>query len=364
MPNKEPPDAGPRTRSKELCISMGLRPLRVQSAPLDEPTGQSINRGSRSAGAARESHHIKFPAFLECSARISLSSQSQLAQHTHAEADSLQGSPMRGAELQNSPGGGVVEAPARAVAIAKCQNQVHEACCAADGCDDDEQSSSTCSECSGSQHHTPSCDGRDEAIAAWLADHGQVTLADVEEAVTPAKRFDPEPSSPSHGSLESWHGLDAAPPPPATAAGVSAAAGNAPAFPYIVQPFDQAHGGGPHGAVQALNSRLQHGVLDAHARQRAMRRDMRAVTSERQTNNALAPAQPAPQHAVFPGPPFALGPAAAAEAAQDQAGALPPAATGARPTKMMRLGPPLQGAQQTIPTACGKGRIRIARMVF
>ena len=54
----------------------------------------------------------------------------------------------------------------------------------------------------------------------------------------------------------------------------------------------------------------------------------------------------------------------AVEAPQDQAGAAPPAPAGARPTKMMRLCPPVQGAQQTIPTACGKGRIRIARMVF
>lgn len=56
-------------------------------------------------------------------------------------------------------------------------------------------------------------------------------------------------------------------------------------------------------ALQALNNRLQHGALDAHARQRAMRRDMRAVTSERQTSNAVAPAQPLPHHVAFPGPP-------------------------------------------------------------
>ena len=72
----------------------------------------------------------------------------------------------------------------------------------------------------------------------------------MEEAVTPAKRFDPEPSSPSHGSLDSWHGLDAAHPPITTTAGAPAATGGPQAFPYIVQPFDQAHAGGPHGAVQ------------------------------------------------------------------------------------------------------------------
>ena len=56
-------------------------------------------------------------------------------------------------------------------------------------------------------------------------------------------------------------------------------------------------------ALQALNNRLQHGALDAHARQRAMRRDMRAVTIERQINNGVAPVQPLPLHAAFPGPP-------------------------------------------------------------
>ncbi len=35
-----------------------------------------------------------------------------------------------------------------------------------------------------------------------------------------------------------------------------------------------------------------------------------------------------------------------------------------RPSKMMRLGHLVQGSQQTIPTASGRGRIRIARMVF
>lgn len=59
--------------------------------------------------------------------------------------------------------------------------------------------------------------------------------------------------------------------------------------------------------LQALNSRLQHGVLDAHARQRAMRRDMRAVTSERQTSHALAPAENAPGNVPFPGPPINPG---------------------------------------------------------
>ncbi len=125
----------------------------------------------------------------------------------------------------------------------------------------------------------------------------QVTLADVEEAATPQKRFDPEPSSPSHGSEDSWHDLDpphllpAAPPP------------HAHAFPYIVQPFDHAQAGGPQGAVQALNSRLQHGMLDAHARQRAMRRDMRAATTEHQASHAVAPIELPQQHAAFPGPP-------------------------------------------------------------
>lgn len=303
-------------------------------------------------------------------ARVSVSSGSQLTQHakgacmSSAGPTSEVGSPQallgQDAGLQNSPRGAVGEtatATADAVDSARPQTPVHEACCAVKDELDHEDGSSTCSECSGSQHHaTPSCDGRDDAIAAWLADHGQVTLADVEEAVTPAKRFDPELSSPSHGSLDSWHGLDAAPQPP-----TAAAPGHAHAFPLVVQPFDQARAGAPHGAVQALNSRLQHGVLDAHARQRAMRRDMRAVTSERQISHALAPAENAAVNVPFPGPPPDPG---NAEAPSEQAGAAPAAQTGARPTKMMRLGPPVQGAQHTIPAACGKGRIRIARMVF
>ena len=136
----------------------------------------------------------------------------------------------------------------------------------------------------------------------------QVTLADVEEAATPAKRFDAqEPSSPSRASEDSWQGWDAAHPPPTHPPAAPTAAVGAQPFPYIVQPFDHARAGGSQGAVQALNSRLQHRVLDAHARQRAMRRDMRAATTERQASSAAGPAPegpaPQPEEFPFPGPP-------------------------------------------------------------
>lgn len=93
-----------------------------------------------------------------------------------AEAHSPKTSPGRGAGLQNSLiAGESAAAAAAAPDSARAQTPVHKACCAVENDLDHGESSSTCSECSGSQHHaTPSCDGRDEAIAAWLADHGQV----------------------------------------------------------------------------------------------------------------------------------------------------------------------------------------------
>ena len=78
-----------------------------------------------------------------------------------------------------------------------------------------------------------------------------MTLADVEEAATPLKRFDPEPSSPSHGSEDSWQGLK----PPQLP--LAAPLANAPAFPYIVQPFDHAQAGGPQGAMQVTVGQSQ-----------------------------------------------------------------------------------------------------------
>ena len=93
-----------------------------------------------------------------------------------AEADSYGASPGQLARPQTGLTGATAEVPINPVAAVSGQTPVHEGCCAALDHGDDGDSSSTCSECSGSQHHTPSCDGRDEAIAAWLAGHGQVCL--------------------------------------------------------------------------------------------------------------------------------------------------------------------------------------------
>ncbi|KAK9866446.1 hypothetical protein WJX84_008632 [Apatococcus fuscideae] len=368
--SQEPPDEGPSASLRELRSFSALQALRVHSAPLDQSSVQANLHRSRSA----EPQHPPSAAMPAqpalCNPRSALSagtdwmhnrpglrSNDALLASGSAEADSHDTLPVwGGAELLQAGDPADTAGPSR-------RQGPRDAACCADAADD---SSSTCSGWSGSQHHMHSDEPRDAAIAAWLADHGQVTLADVEEAATPAKRFDAqEPSSPSRASEDSWQGWDAAHPPPTHPPAAPTAAVGAQPFPYIVQPFDHARAGGSQGAVQALNSRLQHRVLDAHARQRAMRRDMRAATTERQASNAAGPAPegpaPQPEEFPFPGPP----PAHPGSAATLQLpGGNADAPGGDRPTKMMRLGPPVKGPPQTIPTAGGKGRIRIARMVF